>query len=108
MNHYLLAKLRYLVFPQYYAGIVINRVKAQLIFLGEHISTKLLSVQVEPGERIFIELTVLEKKWQLSCGCNPNRNNISNFLEAPGRSLDLYLADYKNLIVIRSFNTKLH
>ena len=59
MNHYVLFNLRCLVFPEYYAGIVINEVKGSMDFSGEDISTKFLSVEVETGKDI--ELTVLKK-----------------------------------------------
>ena len=61
---------------------------------------------MKPIEGIYIELTLRKKKWLLSCSYNPNKNKISNHLEALRRSLDLYSAQYEDIIIFGDFNVE--
>ena len=54
---------------------------------------------------MFIELNFRKKKWLLSCAYNPSKTTISDHLEILRRNLDLYSAQYENLIMIGDFNS---
>ena len=41
------------------------------------------------------------------CSYNPIRNNIFNHLEALKKSLDLYSAHYKNIVLLGDFNVNI-
>ena len=47
-----------------------------------------LSGKSVPIEGIYAELNFREKNWLLSCTYNPNRNTITNHLDALKRNLD--------------------
>ena len=75
-----------------------------MVFVLEDITAKFLSFEDKAIEALFIELNFREKKWLLSCPCNPNKNNISNHLQRLRNSLNLYFAKYENIILIGDFN----
>ena len=70
----------------------------------ENIPAKLLSSEVKTIEGIFIELYFRKKKWLLSCYYNPSKSSIISHLEHLRRSLDLYSANYDNLLLMGDFN----
>ena len=47
---------------------------------------------------------VIAVSWFVSCSYNPNKNNISSHLQRLRNSLDLYSAEYENIILIGDFN----
>ena len=75
-----------------------------MVFVREHISSKLISDETLSIEGMFIELNFCKKKWLL-CSYNPNKNTISDHLEILRRNLDLYSAQYENLSMIGDFNS---
>ena len=75
-----------------------------MVFVCEDITAKFLSFEDKPNEALFIELNFQKKKWLLSCLYNPNKNNISNYLQRLRNSLDLYSAKYENIILIGDFS----
>ena len=58
-------------------------------------------------EGIFIELYLRKNKWLLFGGYNPNKESISNFLDFIGNSLDTYIRNYDNLLIMGDFNTEM-
>ena len=76
-----------------------------MVFVREDISSKLISDETLCIEEMFIELNFRKKKWLLCCSYNPNKNTISDNLEILRRNLDLYSAQYENLIMIGDFNS---
>ena len=76
-----------------------------MVFVREDISSKLISDETLCIEGMFIELNFRKKKWLLCCSYNPNKNTISDHLEILRRNLDLYSAQYENLIMIGDFNS---
>ena len=49
---------------------------------------------------MLIELNLCYKKWILFGGYNPNKEHISYFLNHLGQSLDKFIGNYDNLIII--------
>ena len=74
-----------------------------MVFLKEGITTKLLSIEQELVEEIFIDLNFLKKKSIIFGGYNPNRKNIAISGDVK-TNLDLYCTDYESLIVTEDFN----
>ena len=76
-----------------------------MLFIREHISSKLLSIKNTPIEDFYIELYMQTEKWLLFCSYNPDRNTIDSHLdENLSRNLALYSLTYENYIVIDDFN----
>ena len=65
----------------------------------DNIPSRVLSLN-KSIESLLIELNFRKKKWLLCCTYNPNRYNISNHLYLLRRSLDLYSAEYEDLIIV--------
>ena len=78
-----------------------------LVFVREDISAKHLSSESTPIEGIYVEPNFRKKNWLLCCTYNPNRNIITNHLDALKRSLDPYSTKYDNLMVIGDLMLKL-
>ena len=76
-----------------------------MAFVREDISSKLISDETLCKDRRYIELSFRKKKWLLCSFYNPNKNIISDHLEILRRNLDLYSAQYENLIMIGDFNS---
>ena len=77
-----------------------------LVFVREDIPAKHLSSENTPIEGIYVELNFRKKNWLLCCTYNPNRNIITNHLDALKRSLDPCSTKYDNLIVIGNLNAE--
>ena len=75
-----------------------------MVFVREDIFSKLISNKTLNIERISVELTFCKKKWLLSCSYNPNMSTITDHLEI----LDLYSAEYENIIIIGDFDTDIN
>ena len=75
-----------------------------MVFVREHIPSKIISKEILSIEGMFIELNFRKKKWLLSCSYNPNFNTITDHLEILRRNLYLYSVQYENLILIGDFN----
>ena len=67
---------------QYRGGLMVDMV----VFRGD-IPSKMLSSEASSIDVIYIELNFRKKKWRLHCTYNPNRSNISNYLDVLRRSL---------------------
>ena len=76
-----------------------------MAFVREDISSKLISDETLCKDRRYIELSFRKEKWLLCSFYNPNKNIISDHLEILRRNLDLYSAQYENLIMIGDFNS---
>ena len=61
-----------------------------------------------PGdiEGTFIEINLRKKKWLLFFGYNPNKGNISNFLQNVMCTLDKYLKTYDNILIMGDLNSE--
>ena len=77
-------------------------------FVGENISSKLLSSENTPTEAIHIELSFCKKNWLLFCIYYWNRNIIINLLDVLKRKFDSYSTKYNKLMVIGDLNTEVN
>ena len=58
-------------------------------------------------QKAFMFKLIYGKKWLVSCSYSPHRDNISNHLQTRSKSLDLYLSQYDNIIIVGDFNTEI-
>ena len=58
-------------------------------------------------EGIFLELNLKKSKWFLFGGYNPNKENISYFVNALGPVIDHYMPKYDNFILLGDFNSEM-
>ena len=58
-------------------------------------------------QKVFMLKLIYGKKWLVSCFYKPQRDNISNRLQTISKSLDLYLSQYDNIIIVGDFNTEI-
>ena len=77
-----------------------------MFYVREYIPSKLLSIENQPIEGFYLEITLRKKKWLLCGTYNPHRNNIGNHLDSLSKNLALYSSAYDNYIVIGDFNTE--
>ena len=73
-----------------------------VVFIREDIPAKFLSADSKPIEGLYIELNFHKRKWLLSYTYNTYRYNIMSHLNASRRKLDLYLSEYKHVILLRA------
>ena len=86
-----------------------NQYGAELLnFAREDIPVKHLSSESTSIEDIYVQLNFCKKNWLLCCTYNPNRNIITNHLDALKRSLDPYSTKYDNLMVIGDLNAEIN
>ena len=57
---------------------------------------------------IFLEINLRKVKWFLFGGYNPNKNNISNYLNELTPILDKYLSKYDNYLLLGDFNSEIN
>ena len=78
-----------------------------LLYVRDDIPCKLLKKHTLPSnvECLFIELNLRKYRWVLAGGYNPTKDNISYFLKHVGKSLDNYLGNYDNLLLLGDFNS---
>ena len=58
-------------------------------------------------EGLFYEIKLRNKKWLLFLGYNPDKANISYFLNHAGRNIDSLIGLYDNIMVIGDFNSQM-
>ena len=58
-------------------------------------------------EGIFLELNLKKSKWLFFGGYNPNKENISYFVNTLGPTIDHYMPKYDNLILLGDFNIEM-
>ena len=56
---------------------------------------------------MFLEMNIRNKKWLIFAGYNPKNEHIQSFLSQTGKSLDTFIGDYENLILIGDFNCQM-
>ena len=59
-------------------------------------------------EGIFFEINLKKSKWLLFGGYNPHKENISNFLNQLGHTLDHYMPKYENFLLLGDFNSEMN
>ena len=79
-----------------------------LIYIREDIPCKVLKNHLPNNvEGLFVELNLRNKKWLLFGGYNPNKENISYFLNHISKDLDTLIGNYDNLLLIGDFNSQM-
>ena len=80
-----------------------------MMYVREDIPCKFLKKHstAENIEGIFLEINLRKSKWLHFGGCNPKKDNISNFLNQLGQTIDEYMAYYDNLLVVGNFNAEI-
>ena len=75
-----------------------------IIYVREDIPSREMTVHPTAinFEGIFFEI-----KWLLFGGCNPHKDNISNFLNQLGPILDYYMPKYDNFLLLGDFNSEM-
>ena len=58
-------------------------------------------------EGLFVELNLHNKKWVIFGGYNPDRVLISDFLSHVGNSLDMFIRNYDNFLLLGDFNVEM-
>ena len=76
-----------------------------LLYVREHITTKILSHDFSSAESFFVEIILYKKKWLINCSYNPHKNNIKHHLETISRTLDTFSTKYGNVLLLGDFNT---
>ena len=101
MSHFLKANLKFLDFATLFLLIETGLVEEFLYMLRRTYQPNFYHQKLR--QDIFIELNFREKKWLLSGSYNPSKSNIISHLEHLRRSLDLYSANYDNLLLMGGF-----
>ena len=80
-----------------------------IIYVREDIPCKELKKNHLPSdiEGIFIELNLHKEKWILFGGYNPKKERASYFLKHLSQSLDKFIGNYDNLLLIGDFNSEI-
>ena len=58
-------------------------------------------------EALFLKLRIRNTKWLIVGGYNPDKKNISNFLDNISKELDKLLPNYENLILLGDLNSEM-
>ena len=76
-----------------------------LLYVREDIPSKLLLVEENPIEGLFVEINLRNKeKCLISCSYNPKKTSLSNHIAAISKSLDLFTTKYERLLFLGDFN----
>ena len=80
-----------------------------LFFIRDDLDSKEIKSHKLPKkvEGIFIKLTIRNTKWLIMGGYNPDKKNISNFLDHVSKELDRFLPQYENLLLLGDFNSEM-
>ena len=80
-----------------------------LFYIRDDLDSKEIKSHKLPKEveGIFIKLVIRNTKWLIMGGYNPNKKNISNFLEHVSKELDKFLPQYENLLLLGDFNSEM-
>ena len=78
-----------------------------LLHIREDIPSRLLTEYkpLENVECLFVEINIKKKKWRVCWSYNPYQNNISNYLHHLKKSLDVYLKNCDNLLILGDLKT---
>ena len=69
-------------------------------FVREDIPAKLIFTEVSPIGGLYVEIN-------LSGIYNPNKHNITEYIETLSKSIDLFSSNYENLLSMGDFNAGL-
>ena len=75
-----------------------------MLYFREDIPSNLLKVESLPVDGFYVELKLRSKNWLINRSYNPNRNLISNHIEALRDFSDFHSSSYNNIIILGDFN----
>ena len=78
-----------------------------LLYFRSGITAKPLKLIESNIECIFCEVTVAKKKWLIAGIYNPQKSQISSFLQSLGKNLGHYYSAYDNVIILGDFNCEM-
>ena len=80
-----------------------------LFFIRDDLDSKEIKSHKLPktDDGIFVKLTIRNTKWLIMGGYNPDKKNISNFLNHVSKELDRFLPQYENLLLLGDFNSEM-
>ena len=58
-------------------------------------------------EGIFLEINLRKSKWLCFGGYNPSKSTFTHFANTLGKTIDLYMANYDNLLLLGDFNSEI-
>ena len=58
-------------------------------------------------EAFFVEINFRKIKWLIICCYNPNRNNISKYLDSITKGLTFYIGKYDKVLLMGDFNVEI-
>ena len=72
-----------------------------ILYIGEDIPSKPVSIESSPTEGFFVEINLRnKKKWLLCCSFNPKKDLISRHLYALSKKTDVITSKYDNLLFL--------
>ena len=79
-----------------------------LFYIADNIPSKELDIDFLSidTECMFVEITLNNVKWLISCNYNPSKSIISHHLSELSKCLDFYLSKYDNIILLGDFNSE--
>ena len=79
-----------------------------LLYVREDIPSNLITVDINPIERFYVELNLCNNKWLINCSCNPHKSFIGNHLDAVSKTLDLkHYSICDKIILLGDFNAEI-
>ena len=81
-----------------------------LIYVKEGIPCRELksNTRIENVEGIFLEINLRKMKWLLFGGYNYSKSNINAFLGNIGPTLEHYMSNLENFILLGDFNSEIN
>ena len=80
---------------------------AKKVIKDENIEIKSHKLAKKNVEAIFLKLCIRNTKWLIVGGYNPDKKNISNFLDHISKEIDNLLPNYENLILLGDLNSEM-
>ena len=77
-----------------------------MLFVRKNIPSKLLAIESKPIESLYVELNL--RKWLINRSYNPHKNTISTHIDKLSNSLDLFSANYVEMILLEDFNVEVN
>ena len=69
-----------------------------VLYVRDDIPSNLLSIEMKPTEKFYVELNLRNNKWFINCSDNPHNNMIGNHLRA--LSENLHSSNYDKFIIL--------
>ena len=77
-----------------------------MIFVRDDLACRELHKINDSGEGIFLELNLRKTKWRVFGGYKHNKSNINSFLSEVSTTLEAYISNFENFILLGDFNSE--